>query len=105
MHFEGDSEPIQILAGANSISDLAEKQARNEVVKQQISITAQKVKEAKVKLEQDKARVETLLAQQKAAKQELVNKRAEQQALVDKYKNDAAAKKPQQRFSYKFSLR
>ncbi len=91
MHFEGDAEPIQILAGANSISDLAEKQARNEVVKQQISVTAQKVKEAKVKLEQDKARVETLLAQQKAAKQELVNKRAEQQALVDKYKNDAAA--------------
>ena len=91
MHFEGDSEPIQILAGANSISDLAEKQARGEVVKQQISATAQKVKDAKIKLEEDKSKVETLLAQQKAAKQELVNKRAEQQNLVAKYQNDAEA--------------
>ncbi len=89
MHFEGDSEPIQILAGANSISDLAEKQARNEVVKQQISATAQKVKETKIQLETDKAKVVALLEQQKAAKQELVNKRAEQQALVAKYQNDA----------------
>ena len=91
MHFEGDAEPIQILAGANSISDLAEKQARNEVVKTQISATAKKVKETKIQLEQDKAKVEQLLEQQKAAKQELVNKRAEQQALVAKYQNDANA--------------
>lgn len=91
MHFEGDAEPIQILAGANSISDLAEKQARSEVVKQQVSATAKKVKEAKIKLEEDKAKVEALLAQQKAAKQELENKRAEQQALVAKYQNDADA--------------
>lgn len=91
MHFEGDAEPIQILAGANSISDLAEKQARNEVVKQQISVAAQKVKETKLQLEEDKATVVALLEQQKAAKQELVNKRAEQQALVAKYQNDAEA--------------
>ena len=91
MHFEGDAEPIQILAGANSISDLAEKQARAEVVKQQVSATAKKVKDAKIKLEEDKAQVEALLAQQKAAKQELENKRAEQQALVAKYQNDAEA--------------
>ena len=91
MHFEGDAEPIQILASANSISDLAEKQARNDVVKQQISATAKKVKDTKIALENDKKTVEELLAQQKAAKQQLVAKRAEQQALLDKYKNDAAA--------------
>lgn len=91
MHFEGDAEPITILAGSSSISDLAEKQARSEVVKQQISATAAKVKEEKEKLEADKAKVEELLASQKAAKAELVSFRAEQQALVEKYKNDAAA--------------
>lgn len=91
MHFEGDAEPITILAGSSSISDLAEKQARGEVVKQQISATAQKVKAAKQKLEDDKAKVEELLTQQKAAKEELVAKRAEQQELVEKYQNDAAA--------------
>lgn len=91
MHFEGDSEPITILAGANSISDLAEKAARSEVVKQQISITAAKVREAKEKLEEDKARVEALLEQQKTAKKELETTRAAQQELVLKYQNDAEA--------------
>ena len=91
MHFEGDAEPITILAGSSSISDLAEKQARSEVVKQQISATAAKVKLAKEKLEADKAKVEQLLEGQKAAKAELVSVRAEQQALIEKNKNDAAA--------------
>ena len=43
MHFESDAEPIRILAGSTSISDLAEKAAREEVVKQQIADTATKV--------------------------------------------------------------
>ncbi|MDO4742004.1 MAG: CHAP domain-containing protein [Candidatus Saccharibacteria bacterium] len=91
IHFESDAEPITILAGANSISDLAEKQARNEVVKEQISLTAIKVKEAKVKLEEDRVKVEELLAQQKYAKAELERMRAEQEELVRKYKNDVAS--------------
>ncbi|MBR6505726.1 CHAP domain-containing protein [Candidatus Saccharibacteria bacterium] len=90
-HFEGDSEPITILAGANSISDLAEKQARAEVVKQQISATATKIKEAKAKLEIDKMEVETQLESQKEMKEQLAATRAEQQQLVAKYASDAAA--------------
>ena len=77
LHFEGDAEPITILAGSSSISDLAEKAARSEVVKQQISVTATKIKDAKKKLEDDKARVEALLSQQKTAKAELESSRAE----------------------------
>lgn len=91
MHFEADSEPITILAGASSISDLAEKQARSEVVKQQISATAKQVKEMKLQLEADKERVEGLLAQQKTVKADLERARTEQQALVIKYENDVAA--------------
>lgn len=91
MHFEGDAEPITILAGASSISDLAEKQTRSEVVKQQISATAAKIKQVKIQLEEDKAKVEALLEEQKAAKASLISMRAEQQALVEKYQNDAAA--------------
>lgn len=91
MHFEGDAEPITILAGSVSISDLAEKQARNEVVKQQISATAIKVRKDKEQLESDKAEVEALLKEQKAAKAELESTRAEQEALVAKYQNDVAA--------------
>ena len=90
MHFESDAEPITILAGSSSISDLAEKQARSEVVKQQISAAAKKVKETKEKLEEDKAKVEKLLEEQKTAREQLVASRVEQQNLVDKYQNDAA---------------
>ena len=86
-----DSEPIRILAGSSSISDLAEKAAREEVVKQQISISAAAVRDTKERLEADKAEVEELLAQQQSAKEALVAKRSEQQSLVEKYKNDAEA--------------
>lgn len=91
MHFDSDSEPIKILAGSSSISDLAEKAAREEVVKQQISISAAAVRDDKEKLENDKAEVEGLLAQQKTAKEALVSRRSEQQSLVERYKDDANA--------------
>lgn len=89
MHFSSDSEPIRILAGSSSISDLAEKQAREEAAKKQITISAATVKEAKEKLEADRENVKQLLAEQKAARNELAAARAEQQELVDKYQNDA----------------
>lgn len=89
MHFEEDTEPIVILAGSTSISDLAEKQARSEVVKQQIASVAVKVKEEKAQLEESKARVEALLVQQELARSELETTRAEQRSLIEKYQNDA----------------
>lgn len=91
IHFEGDAEPITILAGASSISDLAEKAARNEVVKQQISATAMKIRNIKTQLEEDKKRVEEILASQEQLKEELAATRAEQQQLVQKYANDVVA--------------
>ena len=91
MHFESDAEPIKVLAGASSISDLAEKAARDEVAKEQISVTANNVKETKEKLESDKTEVEDLLGQQKSARASLVSKQAEQKELVEKYENDAEA--------------
>ncbi|MBR2725231.1 CHAP domain-containing protein [Candidatus Saccharibacteria bacterium] len=91
MHFESDAEPIKVLAGANSISDLAEKAAREAVAKEQISVSANNVKETKAKLEADKAEVEDLLGQQKSARASLVSKQAEQKELVEKYENDAEA--------------
>ena len=91
MHFESDAEPIRILAGASSISDLAEKAAREEVAREQINAQATKIKEAKKQLEEDKEQVEANLSQQQAARAELVAKRQERQTLVEKYQNDADA--------------
>ena len=53
MHFESDAEPIKILAGATSISDLAEKAAREEVAKEQIAVSAAAVRKTKEKLEEE----------------------------------------------------
>lgn len=89
MHFESDAEPIRILAGSTSISDLAEKAAREQVVKEQISVTAAAVRSAKQELEENKAEVEKLLEEQQSAKESLVSKKGEQEALVAKYENDA----------------
>lgn len=91
MHFESDAEPIKVLAGSTSISDLAEKAAREEVVKEQISTTAAAVRKAKESLEADKAEVEALLIQQEAAKDSMTTKKIEQQNLVAKFENDAVA--------------
>ncbi len=91
MHFESDVEPIEILAGSSSISDLAEKATRAEVAKQQISAVAVNIREAKEKLEADKQKVEELLEEQQQAEKDLETKKAEQQALVEKYENDAKA--------------
>lgn len=91
MHFESDAEPIKILAGANSISDLAEKAAREEVAKEEINAQANKIKKLKQGLESDKAEIEMQLAAQQRARTELENARAEQASLVAKYENDVDA--------------
>lgn len=91
MHFESDSEPVYILAGSESISDLAERQAREEVVKEQISAKAAEIKEAKEKLESDKSEVENLLARQQEDEKALEASKQEQEELVQKYKDDAEA--------------
>jgi len=72
MHFESDAEPIRILAGSTSISDLAEKAAREEVVKGQISASAITIKQTKEELENAKVEVEDWLAQQQEAKKSLM---------------------------------
>ena len=91
MHFESDVEPIAVLAGAESISDLAERASRTEVAQQQIAAMASSIKDAKLKLEEDRAQVEALLAEQQAEEKELEDRKVEQQHLVEKFQNDAAA--------------
>ena len=91
MHFSSDAEPIKILAGASSISDLAEKAAREATAKEQISIAAEEVKAAKEALEFDKAEVERLLAEQQKAREDMIATKSEQEELIKKYENDADA--------------
>lgn len=89
MHFQSDAEPIKILAGSTSISDLAEKAAREQTAREQIVEQANKIKATKQQLEENKNKVEEELAQQKKAKKELVQKRKDRESLVAKYQGKA----------------
>ena len=91
IHFEDKTDPISILAGSSSLSDYAERQTRIETLRNQIKISADGVKEAKEKLEEDKASVEELIASQKVMKSEMARVSNERQQLVEKYQGDAAA--------------
>ena len=89
MHFESDAEPIRILAGATSISDLAERAAREEVVKQEIATASDKVKAAKEQLNKEKEEVEAKLKENESSRTLLASKKADQKDLKEKYEKNA----------------
>lgn len=90
LHFDGKANTLKLLASSNSLSDFAEKQSRSETIKTQISISAQAVKAAKEKLEEDKARVEASLAVMESQRAEIAKTRNEQARLRNQYEADAA---------------
>jgi peptidoglycan hydrolase CwlO-like protein len=89
IHFEDDAEPIRVLAGSTSISDLAEKQAREEVAKQEIAATSEKIKQEKEDLVQKKTEVEAKLAEVQENRDRVSSKRSEQESLKTQYEQNA----------------
>ena len=89
MHFSSDAEPILVLAGSTSISDLAEKVAREEVVKQEIVVASEKVKETKNELNNQKSEVEATLAANEQSRMALATKQESQKELKASYENSA----------------
>ena len=86
MHFEEKGDAIMILAGSKSISDFAERQTRVDTAKSQVTISAQTVKSIKQDLEKQKVEVERVIADQ-----QIQRKAIEQQTLIIKYRDNAAA--------------
>ena len=91
VHFDEQPEAIMILAGSTSISDYAERQSRADSVKEQVAISAQNVKTLKQELESQKTEVERVIADQELQRTNIANKRAEQKALEEKYRDNADA--------------
>ena len=91
LHFQEDPNTIMLLASSTSLSDLAEKQSRADSVKQQITLSAQNIKKAKLELEEQKAEVERILVDQNNQKKLIATKRAEQNALMLRYRDNAEA--------------
>lgn len=94
MHFGGDAEPITILAGSTSISDYAEKQAREDVVKQEIAMASERVKQLKADLDKQKTEAEIALQSAQDKRNLVAAKKSDQQVLkaqYDKSADDASA--------------
>lgn len=91
MHFDDNDNPLALLAGSNSLSDYAEKQARNETIKSQIAAGIETIKELKKDLEGEKADIERLVMEMEGQKSAIASKKAEQAEIAEKYRSDAAA--------------
>lgn len=91
LHFDEQPEAIMILAGSSSISDYAERQARADSVKEQVAVSAQAVKTLKKELEDQKAEVERVIADQEIQQKNIAAKRNEQNELKEKYRDNAEA--------------
>lgn len=90
-YFDAEPDTIMLLAGSSSLSDLSEKQSRAETVKQQTNLSMKNIKATKDELEDKKAEVDRILVDQNNQKQVIAEKRAEQNALMAKYLNNAEA--------------
>lgn len=91
MHFETGIDPIFVLAGSTSISDLAEKEAREQTVEEQVTASSKEIKALKTQLEEEKIAIDLMISSANSKRAEIATARARQQELVDKYQNDASS--------------
>lgn len=91
IHFEDEPDAIVLLAGSNSLSDLAEKQSRQSTAKTQIAASADAISSLKASLETQKQSVDALIASAEASRSEVTAKRNQQNALIERYKDNAEA--------------
>lgn len=91
MYFSKDSDPVLMLAGSTTISELAEKEARESTARDQIDRANSEIKTLKSQLEEKKLAQEANLAALEVAEAELRTAKAELEALVAKYSEDASA--------------
>lgn len=91
MHFDRNEETIMLLASSDTISDLAEKQARKETVKNEVNIAAQAVRDLKDQLIKDKEVVEAKVKELETKRKELVANIARSTNLMNEYRDNADA--------------
>ena len=89
MHFSTDSDPVTILAGSKSISDYAERQAREDVAKQEIAAASERVKQIKADLDKQKTEAEIALKSSEDKRNLVASKRSSQQSLQEQYNKSA----------------
>ncbi|MBQ9029523.1 hypothetical protein IJ114_02000 [Candidatus Saccharibacteria bacterium] len=91
LNHDNETELILQIAGSKNITDLTEKQARANSIKNQIASYAEKIEETKQELEQEKADMEVLKQGQEREQAQVASIRNEQASLQAKYENDASS--------------
>lgn len=91
-HSDADTQDaVEILAGSESISDLAETENRQTTVSEQITKAAKKVNETKKELEAQQVSARETLKENENKAAEISTKRNQQNELKAKYEGDANA--------------
>jgi surface antigen len=90
LYVDDDISPIEMLASSKDISEFLNKQEYRNSIKKELSSTINRVKDLKVVLSDQKVEIEQVLVTQKAARDNLVAKEAEQAQLVAQTRNDEA---------------
>jgi len=90
LYVSDEVSPVEMLASSGNISDFFNKQEYRSSVKDQLNGTIKKVKTLKIQLDSQKVEVESVLAQQKSARDSLAAKEAEQANLLAQTQNDEA---------------
>lgn len=91
MYVSGSVSPLEMLASSNSIADYVDQQEYRASISDSLTSTIAEIKILKAKLEDDKAAVKVVLDRQKAQREQLAAKEAEQARLVEKTKGEEAA--------------
>lgn len=91
LYIDDDTSPIELLASSTNIGDFLNKQEYRTSVKTQLNDTIKKVKALKAQLDTQKSDLDKVLAQQTAARDDLVAKENEQAALLAQTQNNEAA--------------
>ncbi len=93
MYVDSDISPLEMLASSKNISDYMDKQNKRSVIRDSLSLTINKIKTLKKRLEEDKDKVKKVLDDQTNQRNLLAAKQAEQQNLLDATRGEEAAYK------------
>src|SRR5690606_23947971 len=91
LYVNGKTSPLEMLASSKNVSDFLNQQEYRTSVRDELTSTIKEIKELKQELEDKRAAVEKVLNDQKAARDNLAAKEAEQQQLLNATRNDEAA--------------
>ncbi len=82
IYFNGQTTPIEVLAGSKSLGDYVDRQSQRATVRDQVKYSTEQIKKLKAKLEEQKKEVESIIADQTVRKNQLEASRAKQAKLL-----------------------